>query len=318
MKLKNKAVLLALALAITSPAVANAKTNVTGGPFTNLQTTGQVIHLALTGYPANSGFYIQQCLHQENWDRPMVCNPAAQLWISNSVGANFAPNADIIFKPTATYSVGGKTVDCTRDICGIYIRLDHTATADDSEDQFIPLAFVGGISPTVHEDQIKVTINKKVIGSSSTYRAKYKEVLTLVTSTKSGLPTTITSLSPACTISGSTVTVQKGGGYCDIAITSQGNSQYLGVTRHLLLKLYPGVQKVNAQTTGTAGSTITLPSTTNFGEKVSYVLSNTANCSLNIYALTLKKAGDCTVRANAPGLIDTYSSLRQTISINIK
>lgn len=322
MKNKKYAILAAALIAVLSPAIANAKATLNATPITNLQATGQVVHLALTGYPANSGFYIQQCLttnyKNDDWNRPSVCNPAAQLWISNSLGANFAPNADILFKPTATFTYAGKLIDCTKNICGIFLRLDHMATADRSEDQFLPISFAGGISPTLQSDSIRVTINNKQINGESTVRAKYKDVFTIVASAKSGTALTYASLSTVCSISGNVVTVQKGGGYCDIAITSLGNAQYAGTTRHLLVKVSPGTQRVVAPGSGTAGSNLTLPTNSNFGEKVTYTVSNTANCTLSGNIVTLKKNGDCTVKATAPRLSDMYYPLRQTISISIK
>jgi len=318
MKLFNKIAIFSIAISLFGINSASAKTTISGGPFSNLQTTGQIVNLNLAGYPANSGFYIQQCLHQENWDRNTICNPSAQLWISNSLGANFAPNANIVFKPTATFSYGNKSVDCLKDLCGIFIRLDHTATANNSEDQFIPLSFVGGTTVQTHSDVIKVSINGKTVEGSAPYRLKYKEVLTFVTTTKSGATATITSASSNCTVAANQITAQKGDGYCDIAIASPGSAQYTAVTRHILLKLYPGSQKVLVANSGVAGSSITLPATSNVGAAVTYSVSNTANCTLTGYVLALKKNGDCTIRATAPALADTYSALKQTISINIK
>ncbi|MFM8446835.1 MAG: hypothetical protein ACKN92_01505, partial [Candidatus Nanopelagicaceae bacterium] len=277
MKLKKSALLMAAIFVIGSPAVANAKAMVTVNPLTNLQATGQVVHIALANYPANAGFYIQQCLNpdykKDDWSRPTICNPAAQLWISTSIGANFAPNADILFKPTANFTYAGKTVDCTKSICGVFIRLDHMATADRSEDQFIPLAFAGGVSPTLQSDAIRILINNKQINGDSVIRAHYKDVFTVNATAKSGATLTYASLSTVCSIAGNVVTVQKGGGYCDIAITSPGNAQFSGTTRHLLVKVTPGTQKVTVNGSGTAGSIITLPATSNFGEKVTYTVS---------------------------------------------
>ena len=62
MKRISKASIIALLIALITPFAAQAKTTITGGPFTNLPATGQVITLKLSGYPTNAGFYLLQCL----------------------------------------------------------------------------------------------------------------------------------------------------------------------------------------------------------------------------------------------------------------
>ena len=146
--------LLSLFIGLLSPAVANASTTVTGGPLTNLKPTDQVIHLSLSNFPSTAGLYIMQCVKSSDANRPTICNQAAQLWISNNQGASFTPNADIQFKPTAIFSAGGNAVDCTKSTCGIFIRFDHTASADTSEDQFIPLTFTASGTPGLQADVI--------------------------------------------------------------------------------------------------------------------------------------------------------------------
>jgi len=318
MKLIKKAALIALALSVVTPVAANAKTTVVGGPLTNLKATGQVVHLAFSGFPATSGLYVMQCVQSTDANRPTLCNQAAQLWISTSQGASFAPTADIQFKPTATFTSGTTAVDCTKSTCGIFVRLDHTAPTDLSEDQFIPLTFVADAAPALPADVITATVNGKVLSPAAPLDVKYRDVFKVEASAKSGVAVTYASLAPACAINGNEVTVLKGTGYCDIAITSAGNAQYSTITAHFPLKLNPGAQSVAIATSGKVGAKINLPATSNFGETITYSVTKSPNCSLATNVLTLKKKGACALKASAPAMTDTYVALKKTFAIKIK
>ena len=318
MKTIKKALVLAVALAVATPLAANAKTTVMGGPYTNLKATDQVVHLAFSGFPTTAGLYVLECVQSADTNRPTLCNQAAQLWISTSQGASFTPNADIQFKPTALFTSGTTAVDCAKVTCGIFIRFDHTAPTDTSEDQFIPLTFAASTTPALPADSITATVNGQSLSPANPLNVNYRDVFKVEASTKSGAAVTYASLAPACAINGNEVTVLKGTGYCDIAITSPGNAQYSTITSHFPLKLNPGVQKISLATNAKSGSKINLPATSNFGEKVAYSVTKNPNCSLKANVLTLNKKGACVLKASAPALTDTYSALKQNVSIKIK
>jgi hypothetical protein len=318
MKRVIKASLIALLVAVTAPAISNAQTTVMGGPYTNLKATGQVIHLALSNYPSTAGLYVMQCVKSETSARPSLCNQAAQLWISTSAGASFAPTADIQFKPTAAFTSGSTNVDCTKSICGIFIRLDHTAPTDLSEDQFIPLTFVADATPALAADVVTATVNGTALSAAAPLDVKYRDVFKVEAVSKAGAALSYASLAPACAINGNEVTVLKGTGYCDIAVTSAGNATASTVTAHFPLKLNPGVQSVAFTTSGKAGSKIALPATSNFGEKVKYSVTKNKNCSLMGNTLTLNKKGACVVKVSAPAMADTYLALAKNTTVKIK
>ena len=318
MKRVKKVLLLAVAISLITPVAANAKTTVMGGPYTNLKATDQVVHLAFSGFPTTAGLYVLQCVQSTDANRPTLCNQAAQLWISTSQGASFAPNADIQFKPTASFTSGSTSVDCTKVTCGIFIRFDHTAPTDTSEDQFIPLTFAASAASALPADVITAAVNGQILSSANPLNVNYRDVFKVEATTKSGVAVTYASLAPACAINGNEVTVLKGTGYCDIAVTSPGNSQYSTITSHFPLKLNPGVQLISVANSAKSGSKIALPATSNFGEKVTYNVSKNPNCSLKANTLTLNKKGACLVKAAAPALTDTYSGLKQNLSIKIK
>lgn len=313
---------MSLFLTLSHPMAASAKTVVTGGPYTNLALTGQVITMKLTGYPTNAGFYMIECTRNSENSRPKLCNAASQLWISTSSGANFAPTADIQFRPTATYTYGGTNVDCLKVICGIFIRLDHMASADNSEDQFIPLSFVGGVTPTLPADVITASINRRTLRSEEPMKVQYNDSLTVLASAKSGATLTISTTSTGCSVTRNIVKILRGYGYCDLSISSPGNAQYAPTVKHYSLRMMPAEQEVKVGTNVRASTSITLPATSSVGAKVAYDLSSTGNCSLvinqSIYTLTFNKAGACRVRATAPALSDTYAALKQTLSFKIR
>lgn len=319
MKRKIMTLIAALALAIATSSAANAKTSILGGPYTNLKPTDQVIHLALSGFPTTAGLYILECVQSADTSRPTICNQAAQIWVSTAQGATYAPSApDIQFKPTSTFVSGSTNVDCTKVVCGIFVRLDHTAPTDTSEDQFIPLTFQTGTSAALITDQIEAKVNGQSLSSALPFEVKYRDTFKVEATAKSGATLTFASLAPACAINGNEVTVLKGTGYCDIAVTSAGNSQFAGVTSHFPLKLNLGIQTVNVPASGKTGSKINLPTETNFGEKAVYSVTKGPNCSLNGNMLSLKKKGACALKVIAPSLTDTYGALKRTLSVKIK
>ena len=318
MKLFKKSLWLALICALLTPLSASAKTTITGGPFTNLPATGQVVTLKLTGYPANSGFYILQCLDHHDDARPDTCNPNNQLWISTSPGANFAPTADIQFRPTATFVYRNNTIDCTKRRCEIFIRLDHMATGDRTEDQFIPLSFVGSSTPAATADVLTAYMDSKRIKSGTNIAVRYQDAFTLSVSARSGATVTLSTTSTSCTLVGNRVTITKGTGVCDIAAASPGNAQFTPITEHYLFKSYPAIQRITINTNVKAGASLTLPLTSNYGEKISYESSSTANCTLTGNVVRFEKVGACLVKATALAKSDTYQSMNQTIVFKIR
>lgn len=318
MKLIKKALLFAIAFALVTPIAASAKTTVTGGPFANLPATGGVVTLKLSGYPTNAGFYILQCLSEHDDSRPQICNPNNQLWISTSPGANFAPTADIQFRPTATFTFRDTGVDCTKAKCEIFIRLDHMATGNKSEDLYLPLAFVGGSTPSSTADIITAHINNRTIKGNANIGVRYKDVFTIVASAKSGATLTFSTTSTTCSLTGNQVTILKGFGICDIAISSPGNGQYSANTVHYLFNIKPGLQRITVTTSVRAGTNLTLPTLSNFGETVSYEKSTTGNCTLTGNVVYFNKTGACMIKATALAKTDTYTSLNQTLSFKIR
>ena len=317
----KKLVLVALIAALLAPVSAQAaETKFVGGPLTNLDSQGATINITLSNVPAKGGLYIQQCLEAPAGTRPAICNKAVELWISSARGASFLPTDTIKFKPTGSFVSGATTVYCTVQKCGIFMRFDHTVASDLSEDQFIPLTFKPAAAGTVTlpNDEITATINGVAASTKAPITLTYRQFATVAATSKAGAPLTYASLAPACALTGTEITPLSGAGECAISVTSAGNATAAGVTVILPIRLALGKQTIGDfafDKTAKSGSKLSLPSLTNFGEKITYKASGA--CSVALARVTFKK-GKCTLTATAPAKMSSYSSLNAKFTITGK
>lgn len=310
--MKKIAVVFALFASILVPTQAQAaQTGFIGGPLTNLDSPAS-IHIALSNFPTKGGLYVMECAEGAAGVRPTICNAAVQLWVSNDATATFKPTADIVFKPTATFT----GADCTVVKCGIFLRYDHTVPNDLTEDQFIALTFKAGTSavPTLASDEITATLNGAVLSNKVPLKLAYRAPAVLAATSKAGAALTYASLAPACALSDLKITALKGSGFCDIAVTSAGTATAAGITAHFPLELTLGTQTIG---TVSASSTkkVKLPATTNFGETVTYL--GTGSCTTTKNIVSAKK-GTCTIVAGARGATDLYSPFNKRFVIKVK
>jgi hypothetical protein len=232
-----------------------------------------------------------------------LCNKAIELWISTARGASFLPTAAITFKPTGSFLVGTTTVDCTVSKCGIFMRFDHTVPADLSEDQFFPMTFKAAVagSTTLAADEVTATINGVAVTTRTPATLGYRQVSTVAAVSKAGATLTYRSLAPACALNGQQITPLAGSGECAISVTSAGNATAAPVTVILPIRLTLGTQSLGSFTlaeTLKAFSKTTLPSATNFGERVKY--KAVGSCSVVRSVLTMRR-GKCEITATAAG-----------------
>ena len=312
-----KKIIVALALigSLLVPASANAaETKFTGAPLTNLDSQGATINIMLLGVPAKGGLYLQECVEAPAGTRSALCNTAVQLWISTARGASFLPTDVIKFKPTGSFVSGTTTVDCTVSKCGIFMRYDHTVPGDLSEDQFIPLTFKAATAENVAlpVDEITATINGVAVSTKAPITLGYRQLSTVSATSKAGAPLTFSSLDPNCALKGTEITPLKGAGECAISVTSAGNTTAAGITAILPIRLTLGVQTIPAIA---AKKSVSLATTTNFGQKVTY--KATGNCSIMKNTLNAKK-GMCTVTATAAGQAGLFAPLSTKVVLKIK
>ena len=310
---------------------AHAAIMVQGGPYTGISSdTTTKIHLSFTNYPTTHGIYVLESVKPATGQRPMTTNAATQLWLSSDTSGGAASiKGDVVLVVDNGHSWGA---DCLHQECGIFIRLDHTATADTSEDQFIPLTFAAstgmgstavgptsaGSESTIGPDLIKVTVNGKPLTQNVPGTIAYRTPLTFVVTTGSGVKATLKSYTPdLCPVTGNVVDALKGAGQCDIAVTSPGDLSHGTVTAHFPLIVGPGVQSIKITSlTLKAGKSAALSTVTGFGESVTYK-SASKSCSVKGSTVKALAAGSCSITATAPGT-GNYSSLKGSVVVTVK
>ena len=313
--MKKIVIVLALVASLLAPSHAQAaETKFLGGPLTNLEQQGATINVQLSAVPEKAGLYMQQCVQSTSGARSEICNKAAELWISTSRGASFLPTDIIKFKPTGGFISGTTTVDCTVSKCGIFMRFDHTAGTDLSEDQFIALSFKSEATGTMAlpMDEITATINGVAVSTKTPITLGYRELATVSAVSKAGATLTYATLAPACALNGTQITPLKGVGECAVSVTSAGNATTAGVTAILPIYLALGVQTIP---TIAANKSVTLPTKTNFGQKVKY--KATGECSVKKNKLTAMK-GKCTISARAKSQDELFGALKTKVVLKIK
>ena len=320
----------AVALSVALAPQALAATTVQGGPYTGLSSDAPTnIHLVLSNYPTTHGIYVLEAVKPAAGARPMTTNAATQLWLStDTTGGAKSIKGDVVLVVDNGHSWGA---DCLHQECGIFIRLDHTATSDTSEDQFIPLTFAasagtGSTTPTpasgaatgLGPDLLTVTANGKVLAQNVPGTISYRTPLTFVVTTGSGVKATLKSYTPdLCPVAGNVVDALKGTGACDIAITSAGDATHGPITAHFPLIVSPGVQSIKITSASLKiGKSATLSALTGFGEKVTYK-SASKSCSVKGSAVKALAVGTCSVTATAAGTAN-YAALSTSVVVTVK
>lgn len=317
----KKLVIAVIAASLALPVSAQAaETKFLGGPLTNLESAGATINVMLSNVPNTGGLYLMQCVKGVGEARPTICNKAAELWISTMRGASFLPTDTIKFKPTGTFMAGSTTIDCTVEQCGIFIRFDHTLATNLSEDQFIPLTFKAATSAAVvlPMDEITATINGVVVSTKAPITLSYRQFATVAATSKAGATLTFATLAPACALTGNEITPLTGVGECAISVTSAGNEKAAPAMAVLPIRLTLGTQTVGdftAPKSAKVGKSLSMPTLSNFGEKVTYQTSGA--CTVKKAKVTFKK-GKCTVTASAPAKANSYTALSAKYVITAK
>lgn len=319
-----KRIVLAVVVAaglLVAPTPANAQAKVVGGPLTDLSAS-PTINLSITGFPTKAGLYFQQCAAPTGSTRPTTCNDAAQLWISNERGANFAPTANIVFKPAASYKTRtGQEIDCRKVSCGIYIRYDHNNSGDLSEDNFIALTFKSGDNtPTLFSDEITASIGGVTLSQRNPITMAYRAPGLLIFSAKSGATLTAKSYAPACTLVDGVVTALKGTGACDIGITSPGNATYGPIEVHFPIYLKPGNDGILSKaypTTLKIRKSAILKNDSLFGEKLKFKTTS-KTCSVYGSKVIALRKGACVLSITGPSVANLFAGVKESYTITIQ
>jgi hypothetical protein len=310
----------ALALPVVSAPSASAETFVfQSGPLTNLDPAGATVNGGFTKFTTKGGMYMQQCIAPVAGARPATCSDELQLWISTKgeVGS-ISATGPIAFKVTSQISGRGVNVDCTKTSCGIFFRLDRSATADTSEDLFLPITFrEGAAAPVLPADVVTVTLNGKQLTRNVPMNLAYRQNAKIVATAQSGLPITLTSLTPECTYAEGVLTALKGAGQCALAHRTAGNDKVAASSANYPFILEPGTQKVERPTKVLkVGKPKAMPAETNFGETISY-RSLSKNCRVELNLIQAQKRGSCTVRATAPAKEGMWLAMKEQLKIKV-
>lgn len=320
-----KSIALAIAVGITIPVVAMAPSHAetfafASSPLTNLDPAGSTVNGGFTAFPKTAGMYIQECVAPVGTARPVTCSDTIQLWVSAAGGPGTTnPTGPISLKVASTITGKNVTVDCTMAQCGLFFRLDHTAPTDFSEDKFFPITFKSGAAaPVLAADSVEVTLNGTALVRNVPSNLGYRAMATIVATAKSGLPVTLTSLTPECTYANGQFTALKGAGQCALAFSTPGNATTAPATGNFPFMLVPGTQSITGITKFVKkGATKALPLQTNFGVDIKYKSAN-KNCMVEGNLLQANKGGTCLIKADAPAKADMWSALATTLTIPVK
>ena len=322
--MKTRSLFTVLVLALSTLALvpqAQAETfGWSSGPLTNLDPAGGKINGGFTKFPAGKGMYIQQCIAPVGTARPAICSDAVQLWVTAAGGPRTtSPTGGIAVTVFGTISGKGQTVDCTKEQCGLFFRLDHDSPTDTSEDKFYPITFKEGTAapaPVLPADEITVTLNGKTLVRNVPSNLAYRADAKIVASAKSGATVTLTSLTPDCTYANGVFTALKGAGQCALGFSTTASATTAAASGNFPFILVPGNQKVALTSLTIAkGKSKALPVESNFGEEIKYK-SNSKNCRVELTLVEVK--GPCTLTASAPAKAGMWNALKKSIPVTIK
>lgn len=311
---------LAIALPVFSAPSASAETFVfESSPRTNLNPAGDTINGGFTKFTTKGGMYMQQCIAPVAGARPVTCSDELQLWVSTK-GENGSVSATgpIAFKVAAQITGRGVSVDCTKTSCGLFFRLDRSATADTSEDLFVPITFREGVAaPILPADLVTVTLNGKPLTRNVPMSLAYRQSAKIVATAQSGLPVTLTSLTPECSYANGVLTALKGVGQCALAHRTAGNDKFAASSANYPFILEPGTQKVERATKELKiGKPKAMPAETNFGEVITYK-SMSKNCRVELNLIEAQKRGICNIVATAQAKEGMWLALKQNLKIKV-
>jgi hypothetical protein len=295
---------------ITAPAQAETF-KFQSGPLTNLNPAGDTINGGFTAFPTKAGMYIQQCIEPIGGARPATCSDSLQLWVAPGAGpGSVSPTGPIAMPVSGTISARGVTIDCTKVSCGLFFRLDRTATADTSEDKFLPITFrAGSAAPVLPADEVVVTMNGVPLTRNVALNLAYRTPIKVAATAKSGLPVTLSSLTPDCTYANGEFVALKGAGQCALAHSTAGNATTAATRANYPFILVTANQKIEGMVKNIkVAKPKTLPLETNFGSEIVYK-SSSKNCLVEGNLIEAKRSGFCTITAKAAARSGLWNAL---------
>jgi hypothetical protein len=289
------------------------------GQLTNLDPAGAKINGGFTKFPTKAGMYIQQCIEPVGTARPATCSDANQLWVTATGEPQSSISTGPISMPVSgTISGRGTIIDCTKTQCGLFFRLDRSAGSDTSEDKFIPITFrEGAAAPVLAADEVTVTFNGVPLVRNVPSNLPYRKAGKIVATSKSGLPVTLTSLTPECSYSNGRFTALKGAGQCALGHSTAGDATFSASRANYPFILVPGAQKVAKLPKALkANSTRALPAETTFGSRITYKSLSQA-CRIEVNLVEVRGSRSCTLKMSAPAKAGMWEEFSERVTLKI-
>lgn len=300
---------------------ASAADYVSATPTTGVKA-GDIITVTAT-LTGSVGVYASLCKGSTDPQTPPTeCDPdqSHMVWITAAGGQGSTKGAGNITAITSFTAASGTKVDCLVDSCVIYVRGDHNNNTNYALIRAIPIAFVAGVGgPVKKADVATATLNGVAVKANVPGTLQYRVPATLVVTAESGLPVTLKSLTPDCSVDGNTIMALTGKGTCAIAAVTAGNDVYAAFSAAVNFPFYLAV--ADQAITGKVAKKLVIGKSlvikrsalkSSMAEAVSLVTRTPKVCSVKTttaaWTVVGKKAGTCTLKATSAGLADKYKA----------
>jgi hypothetical protein len=318
-------VMLVSGMASASAATQTQTLDMTSSTMPSFSTVqaGDVLTLQISGLSGSEGVYVSVCDKTvTSATKSTLCDPsqAHMAWItaSGGQGSSAAASGGAI---TIADTFGA--VDCTTVACVLYVRGDHNNPTAFQLTRKIDLTFAsGGVSKI--DDAVSGTAGGMTMTPNVPHDLTYRTPVTFSLTATSGLPISLESLTPDCSVVGNVVTALAGGTVCAIEATTAGNDTYSALKVNFPFYTRSLGQKVTIAwptlTTLKSAGSVTFKRVKTNVDKYPVLTSNTPKvCKVSVvgtkWKLSAIKAGTCTVVVSSAA--DTSAAKRWT-SLQVK
>ena len=339
-KLIRSLLIMALPISVVAAPSAHAAapqvvfTEKSGAPISGTPTykSGDIAYFMITNFPATpvEGVYAFVAVQPAAGAKPTQINQKGAIWVSTQTGGT-TPMSILQLDIDNGHAWGA---DCAHQQCGIWVEGAHGTTSP--AQQFVPFNFQADATPApsaspsatptpsatpaaLPKDSVTVLLNGIPTAPNGLSTIKYRQTIKFAVTSASGAAISFKSYTPnLCPVSDKgEVTALKGSGQCDIAVESGATATSAATESHFPFNVAPGEQ---ALTVGSfslkVGKSASLATISNFGEKVSYKLTASKNCSLKANAVKALKVGTCAFTATAPAAAN-YPAMNEKVVITV-
>ena len=289
---------------------------------------GDVLTLQISGLNGSEGVYVSVCDKTVTSDtKSTLCDPsqAHMAWITVAGGQGSSAGAT---GGAITIADTFGSVDCKIVACVLYVRGDHNNSTSPQLTRKIDLTFVTGGS-SKSDDGVSGKAGGFTMTPNVPHDLTYHTPITFTLTATSGLPITLASLTPDCSVVGKVVTALAGGTACAIEATTAGNDTYSPLKVNFPFYTHSLAQKVTIAwpkliTLKVKGSTTFKRVKTNVSVYPVLTSSTPTVCKVAVvganWKLSSLKAGTCTLVATSAADVSPakrWTALRITKSLVI-